>query len=241
MLLCFWIWAQLNPFTAQPEIFDDLQKVYDVIVLEDGRVDYKTLKSRPDLIQTLDRVSDYASQVDILQLKDRSVQIAFFSNLYNVWVLRGVIKAWPIGSVREIKILFGFFTQENWNLGNQKISLNDLEKLWIRPLDARTHFLINCASVSCPHLSSQVFRPENVEDQMERLALAYLSDPAQNRFDPASGVWHLSKIFDWYEADFGGRQGIIEFIQKRVPDQASFNPRKILHIDYNWNLNGPTQ
>ena len=47
-------------------------------------------------------------------------------------------------------------------------------------------------------------------------------------------------IFKWYEGDFGGAKGVVDFVKKHLPaDQAKKlgDDPKVEYIDYNWTLN----
>ncbi|MDJ0839158.1 MAG: DUF547 domain-containing protein, partial [Acidobacteriota bacterium] len=142
-------------------------------------------------------------------------------------------------SVRNIRVAFGFFTKKEWNLGGKKVSLNNIENDYLRALDVRIHFIINCASGSCPVLLPTVFTAENVEDQMEKSVHIFLNDEKRNRFDQKTGTWHLSKIFKWYGEDWGKEKDVVAYIQRYRKDLKKA-PQKVKYLEYDWALNGPT-
>jgi Protein of unknown function, DUF547 len=117
------------------------------------------------------------------------------------------------------------------------VSLNQIEKellLGTFP-DARIHFAINCASVSCPPLSAIPFRATTLSVQLDELTRNFLQknpEAMQLRGDSAS----LSALFDWYAADFASDGGVISFINRyRIP---LLNPKlKLTYLPYNWKLN----
>ena len=217
-----------------------VQDVYNVVILQDGNVDYATLAKRPDLMEKLNAFSEYFAKFDPQSLGEKPAVIAAYANAYNVFTILGVMQAWPVESVRKIHPLFGFFTKNKFKLAGKKVSLNDIEKGELQKLDARIHFIINCASFSCPVIQPQVLTADNVERLMNEAAVAFLKDTTKNQFDPSSGEWRLSKIFDWYAKDWGGEAGVIEFIRKSYPQGADWQPKKVVYQDYNWELNGPT-
>ncbi|MCB1042602.1 MAG: DUF547 domain-containing protein [Acidobacteria bacterium] len=233
------MWVLIVALAAQNVIQPQgLQAVFDAAVMADGTVDYAKLKADPDLQSALDSYVLSLDKVNPLDLNARNERIAFFANAYNACTLKGVLEAWPVDSVRDIKRFFGFFTQERWSIGGRKYALNDIEKEWLRPVDPGIHFIINCASRSCPKLTRIVFTADNVESAMEQLAKEFVLDATKNRFRE-DGVWELSKIFDWYEGDFGGRQAVIATVNRlRGTDEK---PKRIHYLEYDWSLNGPTQ
>lgn len=223
------------------QINDDIQAVYDAVVKKDGTVDYEKLSRSPEYLAALNRFVAFAGRWNPDRVEEREEKIAILANSYNIFTLSGVIKAWPVASVRKIRPFFGFFTKKEWKLGGRKISLNQIEKNYLRSLDPRIHFIINCASVSCPVIPPKVLTGENVESLMNEATLQFLADSTKNQFDPVKKVWRLSKIFDWYADDWGGRDKVVAFIKKYRPDLASWEPEKIEYLEYDWALNGPIE
>lgn len=211
---------------------DALQSVYDQIIDEQHRVDYAALKNNPARRQTL---KDYAAMMATFDgaTQPPSVQLALYANAYNVFTLLGVIQAYPIKSVTEIAPDYGFFSQKRWNINGSMHSLNDLEKTWLRPLDPKIHFIINCASKSCPPLLKEVLRPETIQRQMDQATIAFLKNPQANQIH--KDRWQLSKIFEWYAADWGGSAETHEFIRKTLGLERI--PKRITYLEYDWQLN----
>ena len=60
--------------------------------------------------------------------------------------------------------------------------------------------------------------------------------------DRATKTYHVSKIFDWFEDDFGGGEaGVLSFLKKYgSKENAAFlskNKVRIEHLDYSWKVN----
>jgi len=237
-LLALLFYAQLLPYQQNPQVYAGLQNVYDAYLSADGSVDYAGLHQDENGRARLKDFIVFAQSLDLVRISDRNERLALFCNLYNVWTLEGVLRHWPVSSVKDIRPMMGFFTAPLWEIGGQPSSLNDLERLWIRPLGPGTHFLINCASKSCPRLQPTVFTPDKVQAAMTAAASAFLADSRHNRFDFQSGSWQLSRIFEWYESDFGGREGMIQWVRQQIPDLASFPPKRLSYLEYDWSLNG---
>jgi hypothetical protein len=110
----------------------------------------------------------------------------------------------------------------------------------IEPFDVRVHFALNCASRSCPPI--RVYSPENLHSQLELATRSYLAADVQ--INPEENTLYLSSIFKWFAIDFGGREGIIDFVSTYLPDtperawliqQRASVP---LHYEpYDWSLN----
>jgi len=139
--------------TAFP--YDDLDAVLDRHVSDDGLVDYDSLSGdRGPLdrfVAALGRVSpdNHPERFD-----SDEARLAYWMNAYNALMLRRVVDAWPIASVKKIKPAYGVFWMEKHDLGGERWTLRGLENKVIRDRfdEPRIHFGINCASASCPAL-----------------------------------------------------------------------------------------
>ena len=234
-------WGLLGGGQSLENVNQGVQEVYAQVIKDDGTVDYAALNKSPELMSKLEAFAAFYSDFDPEGLPGEKAKIAAYANAYNVFTLTGVMKAWPVSSVRKIHPLFGFFTRNKFKINGQKLSLNDIEKKHLQPRDFRIHFIINCASVSCPVIQPEVLTPENLEEVMNRAAKSFLANEAKNSFNRDTGIWQLSKIFDWYGGDWGGEEGVIEYIRKTLPEKADWQPQKIKYHDYDWGLNGPIE
>ena len=216
-----------------------VQAVYDAIVAQDGTVDYGKLNSDRELQAGLGKMVAYLAEYPLDDTPGDLQKIAILANAYNVLTLVGVNRHWPVASVRKIRPFFGFFTKNDWLIGGVKLSLNDIENKYLRPLDTRIHFLVNCASGSCPKLIPTVFTPQNLESIMDQAALDFINDPTKNQFDLAKKEWRLSKIFKWYQEDWGDEKGVVAYVRSIRPD-LDWEPKRVKYLDYDWSLNGPT-
>ena len=223
---------------TRAQIYDGVQKVYDAIVLPNGDVDYALLNKRTDLQDHLNAFVTYAASVEADTLTEKNERIAFYANTYNVFTLVGVMRAWPVATVRKIRPMFGFFTKDEWQIGGEVLSLNKLEKQHLRDEDPRVHFIINCASASCPVLWHTVFRAENLDEEMDRATAAFINDDRKNSFTNLK--WELSMIFKWYREDWGKEKDVIAFIMSHRKDLPK-PPLKVKYREYDWDLNGPTE
>lgn len=230
LMLCLYVQAPQN---LNPQL-DSLQTVYDRVVGQDGHVAYEALVQDPALVAKLEAYASAVAALDLSSL-DKPSKLALLGNAYNVCVLLGIVRAWPVTSVATLKPDFGFFKETVWTIGGQQHSLDSLEKTLLIPLDARMHFAVNCASVSCPQLDRQVLRPSTVDATLNRLAKRFLADPQRNRFNRAGDFWQLSKLFEWYAADFGGKNGVIRFVRAFAPNAKV--PQRISYLEYDWALN----
>jgi hypothetical protein len=175
----------------------------------------------------------------------RPEQLAFWINLYNARTVALVLDHYPVSSIREIK--FKLFAIGPWSeplleVAGRKLSLNDIEHGIIRPLwrDPRIHYVLNCAALGCPDLRKTAYRGADIEAAMEEAARDYVNDPRGVRFDGRSRLT-LSKIYLWFEEDFGGSvDGVLAHLQRYADAAlaARLSGRERVHdYAYDWSLN----
>lgn len=212
---------------------------------EDGvnRFDYKAVTA-PDraALQT------YLATLQTTQVStlSRDAQMAFWINLYNALTVKVVLDAYPVGSIREIRnglISIGPWKKERVRVEGRDMSLNDIEHDTLRAqwTDPRIHYAVNCASWSCPDLQNTAFTADNLDALLDQAARAYINHPRGAWFE-GDGL-HVSSIFKWYKADFGGTdQAVIAHLKQYA--EADLRARldqtdEIEGTDYDWTLNEP--
>jgi len=201
--------------------------------VDEGRVAYARLaeKGRGDL----DRYLEAVAKADLPE--DRSARIAFWVDAYNALVLRSVLET---GRPRSVLDVDGFFDEREHRVAGREVTLDALEKDVLNPYarDPRTHFILVCGAVGCPILESEPYAGSDLEARMERATRRYLASGFGARVD--GNTLKLSKIFDWYAEDFGGPDGVVEFVRPRLPDalsEALPDEPEVRFLDYNWTLN----
>jgi len=192
----------------------------------------------------------------------REQRMAFWINAYNAFTLRAIVDAYPIQSRRgftrqprnSIRQMPGVWTAQRWRAAGRAVSLDDIEHRVLRPVfrDARVHFAVNCASVSCPSLAAEPYRADTLDAQLDAAARRYLASPEGLRLD--SNTLRVSSIFKWYGEDFvaeyspiepGTRpsveRAILGAIVRYGPPDAAVRARnggpEIAFLDYDWSLN----
>lgn len=201
--------------------------------VKDGRVDYRAIEKED--LPALDAYLDSVAKTKLPE--ERNAKIGFLIDAYNALVIRSVIANKRPRSVLDVK---GFFNEQKHTVAGQQVTLDDLEKKVLNPFakDPRTHFVLVCGAVGCPILESEPFAGSDTDRRMDGATRRYLTSPAGAQV--AEGALKLSMIFKWYEADFGGAKGAVDFVKKHLPPdrakQAGDNP-KVELIDYNWTLN----
>ncbi|MEE8257935.1 MAG: DUF547 domain-containing protein, partial [Acidobacteriota bacterium] len=86
----------------------------------------------------------------------------------------------------------------------EKYTLNTIEKDMLRQklAEPRIHFVLACASNSCPRLQRVAYRPENTERLLEEAARFFINEPRNLKIEAAQNRVIVSRIFTWYRKDF---------------------------------------
>jgi Protein of unknown function, DUF547 len=196
-------------------------------------VDYEAIARDPRLPLALAALERFP----VTQLTDQREWLAFHINAYNLLAINMVVTHRPQQSIKDI----GNFLRPVWQrnagkLAGEAVSLADIEHRRLRPRgDARIHFAIVCASVSCPDLRTEPYRAASLETQLKDQVASFLNNSGKG-LRVSQDTVHVSQIFDWFEADFASVGGVAGFIER-----SSGLPRSrevVTDIDYNWRLNG---
>jgi len=236
--------APLTP-AADPALdrYDDLLGRYvagNGVRYDAWREDASDSKALADIVSAFETTAPQS-----LEELDR---YALYINLYNAKTLQLVLDGNPDNSIRDLskaKFGFGIFYKKVIVFDGETISLNALEKrLREESRDARIHFAVNCASLSCPALLDEAFRGERLDTQLEQQSFAFLERSDALLVDErpnGKALVLLSKIFDWYAGDFGGKPGVRKFVLDYAPEglKAKLGDDKFkpTYMRYDWSLN----
>lgn len=195
--------------------------------------------------KALESYLGYLSKIKIAQY-NKDEQLAYWINLYNALTIYTVLNHMPTTSITKIK-LSGFFSIGPWDaklikIENKELSLNDIEHRIIRPIwhDSRTHYALNCASMSCPNIQKTPFNGQKINQMLNEAAVTYVNSPRAVTIKDHKLI--LSSIYNWYDTDFApNKKGVIAEISKfaypRLKQQlVKFNEAD--KYEYDWSLNG---
>lgn len=182
------------------------------------------------------KVSDY----------NKNEQLAYWINLYNALTIYTVLNHMPTTSITKIK-LNGIFSSGPWDaklikVENEELSLNDIEHRIIRPIwhDSRTHYALNCASISCPNIQKIPFNGQRINQMLNEDAVTYVNSSRAVTIKDHKLI--LSSIYNWYDTDFArDTRGVIAEISKFAHPSLKQQLVKFNEVDkyeYNWSLNG---
>lgn len=229
LLLSFTSMAQKSggaqPANISHQSFNSLLQKY---VSGDGKVNYKGLKKDKAVLETY--IGTLAMQIPD-NTWSKNAALAYWINAYNAFTLQLIVNNYPVKTITSLSAGKPWDVK-NIDLAGKKYSLNNIENDIIRPTykDARIHFAVNCAAVSCPSLSNTAFTETNINSLLDSRTKSFINSSSN---EIGASKVKLSKVFDWYKADFGD---VITFINKYSNTKVNATAA-VEYKDYNWNLN----
>ncbi len=219
-----------TPELFNHQLFDGLLRKY---VSSTGKVNYKGFKTEKAKLEKY--VKQLQTEYSALKSWSKNKQLAFWINVYNAHTIKLILDNYPVSSIKDInggKPWDKMFIQ----LGGKSYSLNNVENDIIRKRykEARIHFAVNCAAVSCPKLMNQAFTESNLNRKLTQMTKEFLANTAKNQL--SKDEIKISKIFEWYMTDFTKSSNIIPFIQKYANTEIN-DDAKVSYNNYNWDLN----
>ncbi len=224
-----------------------------VVVYDEGRrsvVDYAALQAdEPALNAYLKDLADVS--VDQYRSWSEDQQLAFLINAYNAFTLELIVdhyESFASGERESIRDLGGLFysawEREVVELLGKMRTLDWVEHKTIRVYfdEPRIHAALVCAAMSCPKLRAEAYIPTTLDAQLDDQMRTFLSDRSKSGIDE-KGLY-LSRIFDWYEDDFGDLRAYMrQYVDALADDQAEREALagdiRIRYTDYDWRLNTP--
>ncbi|WKN40998.1 DUF547 domain-containing protein [Tunicatimonas pelagia] len=200
--------------------------------VNNGLVNYEAIANNPTKINLLYEEVGSASLEGISDEEKK----AFYINAYNIVTIYQIIQHYPVKSPMNIN---GFFDKNEHKVAGKSLTLNELEKehLLKDHFDARAHFVLVCAAMSCPPLASFAYQADQLDQQLEERTREALNDPKFIQVDKSKKKVRISKIFDWYKGDFTKNQAsVLQYINQyrteKIPESY-----KVGYYEYSWALN----
>ncbi len=229
-------------------VWDELLMAY----AQDGgrHFDYAALKQDEEKFEAyLSRLAN----ADLSSLAADEIQTLFI-NAYNAYIVRGIVEhvtddgTYEIASIRDIPDVF---KRETHVVGGFELSLDNMEHNILRPIfkDPRVHFAVNCASSSCPPLPVRAFEAARLDEQLDEVTKAALTNPDYISIEDGSLL--VTKIMEWYGADFvnpefkGSQKTLQAYIAKYATEEVTSFIKEngenltVRFRNYNWALNRP--
>ena len=242
-------WGVNNPLSKETISHQPLQEFLNrrVITNEENinMIDYEHMTQID-----LNLLKDYLKKMAKINIANynREEQLAYWINVYNALTIQTVANYYPVSTIQEINISPGLFSIGPWgaNLITIKetvLTLDDINNRIIRPIwnDPRTQYALNNASIGAPNLNRKVYQGTILEEQLNHAASTYVN--SFRGVNVIEGRLIISKLYDWYEEDFGGtKQDVILHLLQFASEPLQSQLKHINSIDsyiYNWHINSP--
>ena len=225
-----------------------------------GWVDYASLRESDAYVQFRE-ITRQLSTCKPSDLGLGSARMTFWINVYNALIIDAVVHYGIQGSIMSRP---GIFRQAAYDVGGMRFSAEGIEhgilrrnrpnpvtyfrpfatddprlSLMVDQLDPRIHFSLVCGARSCPPIA--FYDHEHLDQQLDQAAAAFINGGGVS-YLPATKTLQLSKIFQWYLADFGGLPAVLELIQRNVHDKDVRNviesgDFQVHYMRYDWAVN----
>lgn len=199
----------------------------------------------------LNLLKDYLKSMAEINIDNynRNEQLAYWLNLYNALTVQTVANYYPVSTIQEINISPGLFSIGPWGcnlitINGTPLTLDDINNRIIRAIwnDPRTHYALSNATIGAPNLNRKAYQGKALEEQLNNAASTYIN--SLRGVSVIEGKLIISKLYDWYEEDFGGtKQDVIfhlaQFAKEPLRSQLKHTNTVDSYI-YNWHINSPS-
>ncbi|CBJ26114.1 conserved unknown protein [Ectocarpus siliculosus] len=167
---------------------------------------------------------------------------AFLINAYNLWTLHYVVRERRFPGFKGAVSMLAkarFFYWHKVSTGAGRWNLYNFENKVIRPdlNDARVHFALNCASMSCPPLRRKLFTGPGLDAELDEVTSAAINGGAMVQLKEDGKALSVNPIFKWYKEDFDKEGGVEVFIRSRWTGSPIQEDPRIEFFDYDWRSN----
>eukprot|EP00527_Entomoneis_sp_CCMP2396_P009250 CAMPEP_0198138240 /NCGR_PEP_ID=MMETSP1443-20131203/1656_1 /TAXON_ID=186043 /ORGANISM="Entomoneis sp., Strain CCMP2396" /LENGTH=292 /DNA_ID=CAMNT_0043799935 /DNA_START=140 /DNA_END=1018 /DNA_ORIENTATION=+ len=194
----------------------------------------------------------------LTQLKEAKVealpqpeQLAFWMNAYNALCVSLLLKNADRVQGSDGKYSINNLSENGspvWDreagvIGGQPFSLNDVEHKELRGKwnEPALHGCIVCASGSCPNIRKEAFVGSKVREQMDDQIRSWMKNDTKG-LKLEGRKLYLSRIFLWFGDDFGGWEGLRQWLPQYIEDEEvksriQKDDVAVRFFDYNWETN----
>lgn len=246
-------WKESGQFPIDQFDHRPLTDLLGKYVDDSGRVDYESWRQNAEdclalrnYLQSASRIrwDDHRSPRTLVD-DPQTHEKAFWINAYNALTIHAVLNIYPTDSIRQHTNPIGFNIWNHFRLmvGSRAWSLTEIENGPLGDLqDPRVHFAIVKASESCPSLRQEAYHPANIDQQLDTVANAFLTNQSNVRTEGTQRV-HLNPVIKPVLTGFGGNQAdqlrkLSDLVQEaEIRDFLQTRQPRILWMKHDWSLN----
>lgn len=200
----------------------DHERLLAAIVDENGLIRYDLIIQGAEHHDLLKRLVRSYANIPTPSDSRPDAELAFLINAFNINVIDLIVQNHLPERVTDVP---GFFDQTTLEIGRRKLTLDRLVDDFLRPLDdPRIHAALNRGAMSSPPMAAEPYRPESLNEQLDRQAQRWINDPRFSAVSEGAGaVIRVSRVFERYASDFddepyGGVRGfMLRFADKGSP------------------------
>lgn len=233
-----------SAYTSQPD------KEYPYVALSKDLV--KAAKNNSSYEDIKQKLANVPPETLARELDTDAAKKAFWINVYNAYV-QLILSENP----ELFKDRGSFFGDDKITIAGKKLSFDDIEHgmirgsqvkwllgfvqdpfagdyeeaLRVKNTDGRIHFALNCGAISCPEVA--IYDAKVIDQQLDIAAKQYLQK--SSTYKPEENKVYVTSLFSWFRGDFGGKDGIVEFLKKYEVIPQDANP-DLEFKDYDWTL-----
>lgn len=185
--------------------------VLAAVIRPDGSVDYGRLKAdRAPLDLYLGQLRAVSPESAAHRFKGDDDRLAYYLNAHNAFTLAVLRDHCPVENVNTLYPAGGLFWRVSFLMGEAEVTLGDVETAvrGAQGRDPHVRFALNKGGRGFAPLPTAAFEGATVRAQLVAHAQAALALPRLVKVE--GDTVHLSKLFEWYAADFGDALGYIE-------------------------------
>lgn len=195
-----------------PAFMKTSDALFDAFVTDENLVRYGDLRRYRRKLYHVYRYLDRVHPAHLMALQPNE-KIAFWTNAYNICVLKLIVDNYPI-QPKLFKIVFypdnsvmqisNAWTKQYFDIMGLEYTLNEIqhEMLLERFPDPRLCFALSYASLGGGRLRQDAYRAETLDEQLNTQTRRYLESDYGYRLDKQEKVIHLSNLFSMYRPVF---------------------------------------
>lgn len=246
-------------------------------VNSDGLVDYESVRSDARFAEYLYRLANTHPSELASDDERKAFWINAYNALAIKGVLETLPKSGDPKSYSVLDVTVpgvsekgkGFFVGLRFLVGGERVTLDQIEKGMLLgdgalragfdahggtvtsgAPDPRIHFAIVCAAKGCVTLSDEAYEGTRIDLQLDKAVARFMSSRRQALFDLRNRVMRVSKIIEWYAADFTNpkfsphAETVEKFLapyayDERLERSLINDDWRINYMKYDWSLNSP--
>jgi hypothetical protein len=230
------------------------KSVSEMSYIETSQALLESLKNGDDTNELKVKLSNASLDGIEKELDNDKKRLAFWVNTYNSYVIL-ILKDHP----EYYKNRDEFFTKDQINIGGTMLSFDKIEhgvirhstvklskgylrdffpgeferRFRVQDKDPRIHFVLNCGANDCPPV--YIYNPATLDADFDQVAKAYLQK--KSSYNAAKNEVTTTPLFNYFTGDWGGRDGVKDFLSKYGILPEKNNKIELKFADYDWTMN----